>query len=245
MYIGAKSYKKKGLSVIIIPARYGSTRLKGKALKTIGDRCMIYHVAQACLKSTTARVIVATDSEEIGRAAGPGVEIVMTGEHEAGTDRVYEAATKLNVPDDEIIINVQGDYPFISPDDIAKLGNHKEVKRGAMATLYKKDYGSGKGDPNIVKVVIDNRGRALYFSRSPIPHPPGLQCFFEHVGMYAFQMSTLRQFCETPRGDIERLENIEHLRALVQGIDIYMIETKFDYIGVNTEADLKKARERV
>jgi 3-deoxy-manno-octulosonate cytidylyltransferase (CMP-KDO synthetase) len=230
--------------MIIIPARYESLRLDRKALQFIGPKSMIWHVSTACKNATTDRVVVATDHEHVARLTGFGVEVVMTGEQPTGTDRVYEAAKKLGVPDDEIIINVQGDYPFINPDDIARLGNFTDVKHGAIATLVKKNYGNGKADCNVVKAVMDKFGRAMYFSRAPIPHPADLQFFYEHVGMYAFTMKTLRRFCEAPQGDLEKLENIEHIRALEQGIEVYCVETTFDYLGVNTPSDLKEAQLR-
>jgi 3-deoxy-manno-octulosonate cytidylyltransferase (CMP-KDO synthetase) len=232
--------------MIIIPARYESIRLDRKAVQFIGNRTMIQHVVRACKAATKDKVIVATDHEMVGNSAKlAGADaVIMTGEHDTGTDRAHEAASILKLPDDEVIINVQGDYPFINPDDIAKLGNHKAVQRGGITTLYKKKYGNEKNDPNVVKAVIDKQGRALYFSRSPIPHPAALHCFFEHVGMYAFTMKTLRRFCEAPQGDLERLENIEHIRALEHGIEVHMVETRFDYLGVNTPRDLKEAQYR-
>lgn len=233
--------------MILIPARLESTRLHHKARQYIGNVPMIVRTAQSCQAATSDRVVVATDSALIRDICTQyHINSVLTEEeHETGTDRIYEAALILGLSEDEVVINVQGDYPFVNENDLGKLGNHPAVNQGAIVTLYKKRCNPGKANPDIVKAVMDNNGQALYFSRAPIPYPAELHTYFEHVGLYAMKVSTLRRFCETPRGDLERLENIEHLRALENGIEVHLVKTEFEYVGVNTQEDLTKARSLV
>lgn len=243
----------------IIPARYASTRFPGKALADIGGRPMIQHVYErACKASLVSRVIVATDDTRIADAIRLiGGEAVMTAtSHETGTDRLAEVAHSL---DTDIIVNVQGDEPLISPEMIDQaiepFLHDPTLKMGTLKTRIKclHDFLS----PNVVKVVTGADGCALYFSRSPLPFfrdkwqdlkdesfANGKLLCYKHVGLYVYRRDFLLEYAAMPPTFLEISEKLEQLRAIENGIRIRVIETEFESIGVDTPDDLAKAQER-
>ncbi len=229
----------------IIPARYESTRLPGKPLRKIAGKTLIHRVYErAVLAQKPDIVIIATDhpliEEEIKKFGG---ECVMTSpDHPTGTDRLAEAVR--HYPDYDIIVNVQGDEPFIDPAVIDALASCLQDRPDLdMATvsspLKKEEY----EDPSAVKVVVNIRGEALYFSRSLIPFPR--HAFAEpprkHVGIYAYRRRFLLDFAAMPQTPLEKTESLEQLRALESGCRIGVIQTDMDGIGIDTEEDLKRA----
>ncbi len=243
----------------VIPARYASTRFPGKALADIGGRPMIQHVYERASRSQlVGRVIVATDDSRIATVVTQfGGEVIMTSaEHETGTDRLAEVATQL---DSDIIVNVQGDEPLIDPAmiDLAiePLLEDATIQMGTVKTRIKclHDFLS----PNVVKVVTDNRGNALYFSRSPLPFFRdkwkdlkdesfccGRLLCYKHVGLYVYRRDFLLKFASMPPTFLEIAEKLEQLRALENGTAIRVVETEFESLGVDTPDDLHKAQEQ-
>lgn len=244
----------------IIPARYGSTRFPGKALADLGGKPMIQHVYERTARAThLSRVIVATDDQRIADAVKRfGGETVMTSpDHETGTDRLAEVAGQLN---DEIIVNVQGDEPLIEPamidQAVAPFLADPQLQMGTLKCRIKclHDFLS----PNVVKVVTDSQGYALYFSRSPLPFfrdkwqdlkdeafASGRMLCHKHVGLYVYQRDFLLRYAALPQTPLECAEKLEQLRALENGIRIRVVETDFESLGVDTPEDLAKARERI
>jgi 3-deoxy-manno-octulosonate cytidylyltransferase (CMP-KDO synthetase) len=243
----------------IIPARYASTRFPGKALADIGGKPMIQHVYERTLKaSLVSRVIVATDDRRIAEAVTRiGGEAVMTSDaHETGTDRLAEVAQGL---DSDLVVNVQGDEPLIDPAMIDQaiepfLGS-PELQMGTLKTrvLCLHDFLS----PNVVKVVTDINGYALYFSRSPLPFfrdkwqdlkdesfASGRMLCYKHVGLYVYRRRFLLDFAAMKPTFLEISEKLEQLRAIENGVRIRVVETEFSSIGVDTPEDLNKAQER-
>ena len=192
-------------AIAIIPARYASTRLPGKALASLDGRPMIRHVAErTCQARTVTRVIVATDDERIANAvAGSGAEVVMTrADHPTGTDRLAEVAERL---DADVVVNVQGDLPLLDPSMVDRLVERMQGDPTLpMATLAAPIYDEEEWrSPHVVKVVCDTQQRALYFSRSPVPHHregvrPGVPFGWRHIGMYAYRREVLLQLAALP-----------------------------------------------
>lgn len=234
----------------IIPARYDSKRLPGKPLALIKDRPMIQHVYERAAKATALqRLVVATDDPRIQQAIVQfGGEVLMTSrEHDSGTDRVAEAARQLMLQDDAIVVNIQGDEPLLRAAMIDGLVQIlRENSDVPMATLAYSD--TDKDDlfnPAVVKVVLDAKGRALYFSRSPIPavrdrsHPPP---YYKHLGFYGYRNGFLQEFTKLTPRVLEKLEKLEQLRALEHGFSISVVITPFDSISVDTPEDLARVR---
>lgn len=233
-------------TVGVIPARYGSTRLPGKSLLPIAGKPLIQHVVErAGLAHRLDALVVATDDERIADAArAAGAEAVMTRpDHPSGTDRVAEAAEGLNA---EIVINIQGDEPLISPALIDELAELMQVDAGwDMATAATPLLNDGDlRNPSVVKVVCGEGGRALYFSRSPIPfiRDEGFESaeplYWWHVGIYAYRMEFLRRLVATPPSVLERAERLEQLRALHIGGRIAVLKTQERAAGVDTPEDV-------
>ena len=235
-------------SVIVIPARYGSTRLPGKPLLDIAGKPLIEWVYEGARQSTLAdQVLIATDDERIReRCAAFGAPVVMTGpECRSGTDRVHEAIASV---DGEIIINLQGDEPEIRGDMIDALIRTMERERPEMATLCSiiddpRDYKS----PHVVKCVLDRNNFALYFSRAPLPFLQRTIAIplYKHIGIYAFSRLFLETFVALPKGRLEEAESLEQLRALEGGYRIKTVLVEYDGAGIDTEADLERARKRL
>lgn len=246
--------EKNNLSCIaIIPARYASTRFPGKPLAKLGGKTMIERVVRQVEKSGV-ECVVATDDRRIFDALEQlGIRVAMTSEHhKSGTDRIAEAANIIGTTSD-IIINVQGDEPFIRPEQIKALINCFENPRIEIATLAKR-FDSSLGfsalaDPNLVKLVIDCKGRAIYFSRSVIPFIRGVapeewtkhHDYLTHIGMYAYRRETLSQITKIPRYPLEIVESLEQLRWLEAGYEIGVAVTPYDTIGIDTPEDLMQA----
>jgi 3-deoxy-manno-octulosonate cytidylyltransferase (CMP-KDO synthetase) len=231
--------------VAVIPARLGSTRLPRKPLREILGKPMIQRVYEAAHASGLTDVLVATDSAEIqdlGKRVGIRVE--MTSETcQSGTDRVWEIAQKV---DADVYINVQGDEPLARPEHVqalVKLMQRGEVRVGTLKTPCP---APDIHNPNAVKVVTDFQDRALYFSRATIPHDRdvlGGVNYYKHLGFYAYQKQTLQKFPTLRPSDLERIERLEQLRFLENGVGIYVAETPFDTIGVDTEEDVKRVED--
>lgn len=239
--------------IVIIPARYGSSRFPGKPLAKIGGEEMIVRVCRQAAQ-TGADVAVATDDERIWECVEKaGFKAVMTSpDHKSGTDRVYEAFCKLGRPA-EVIINVQGDEPFIAPSQIEALMKCFDDPDTRLATLVRK-FDPALGfealfDPNLVKVVTSQEGDALYFSRSIIPYIRGVEwqkwlekhTFHTHVGIYAFKSETLGEITSLRRSPLEIAESLEQLRWLENGYKIRTALTTEPTIGIDSPSDLEAA----
>lgn len=233
--------------VAAIPARWGSTRFPGKALADLAGEPMIAHVVRRALAADSVdHVIVATDDERVAAAAtAAGAEAVMTGVHPSGTDRVAEAVEGRG--DWELVVNVQGDEPMLSGANIdALVRGMRDHPEAGMATLCRPISVDAVDDPNAVKVVRDAGCRALYFSRSVIPHPrePEIakSLWRLHLGIYGFRPETLAEFVSLPPSALESAEGLEQLRALENGIDILIFDAPDPAHGVDTPEDLERVR---
>jgi 3-deoxy-manno-octulosonate cytidylyltransferase (CMP-KDO synthetase) len=233
----------------VIPARYKSTRLAGKPLADIHGKPMIQYVYEASKRSETLdEVVVATDDQRVVNAVkGFGGKVVMTdAAHASGTDRVAEVAGGTGA---EIIVNIQGDEPLIGPTMIDECVEALRESDGAgLSTLMKQITESGFEDRAVVKVVRDLRGRALYFSRSLIPFPRHRVAefaVFEHIGLYAYTRTALLRLSQLPQSPLEKVEGLEQLRALENGIPIQTAETNYtgEMVSVDTLEDLERVRE--
>jgi 3-deoxy-manno-octulosonate cytidylyltransferase (CMP-KDO synthetase) len=237
----------------IIPARYGSTRLPGKVLAEIGGKPMIQHVYQRAQRSPALdHLVVATDDERVlERVRGFGGEAIPTlSSHASGTDRVAEAAQKLGLADDDLVVNIQADQPLFEPGMIDEIvGPFREDPQLPMAALmYPIRAPEELRNPSVVKVVCDKKGNALYFSRLPIPYviAPNLPVrYYKHIGPYAYRMDFLLKFTRWERGELERWESLEQLRALEQGYRIRMVITRHDSQEVDTPEDLRRVRAEI
>jgi len=233
--------------MIIIPARIGSSRFPNKVLADIDGMPMVVRTAKAV--EGIDDVIIATDSEEVITIAKKhGISAVLTSDkHQSGTDRIYEAAQKLNLAEDEIIINVQGDEPFIETDVVQSVynltRNNKNNNHIMMNSCYKLISNPEADDPNIVKVVTDNDDIALYFSRAKIPYPRDhhFDKYKGHLGIYGFTVKSLRKFCMLTPAPLEDIEKLEQLRTLYHGYEVAMIEVNTESFGIDTPEDLEKA----
>lgn len=243
---------------VVIPARYASTRLPGKPLADIAGQPMIVRVAAAARRSGAEGVWVATDDERIVSVARQhGFDAVMTDvDHVSGTDRIAEVADRLKWNDTEIVVNVQGDEPLLDPGLIDRVaGALRNDPDAAMATAaYPLASADDFFNPNVVKVVCDARGRALYFSRAPIPWdrdrfadrrdalPADLPAQ-RHIGLYAYRVSFLRRFGQLAASPLERCESLEQLRALWYGYPIQVVSIDHPPApGVDTPEDLERVR---
>jgi 3-deoxy-manno-octulosonate cytidylyltransferase (CMP-KDO synthetase) len=239
---------------VVIPARYASTRLPGKPLLDIAGRPMVRHVWERATRSSAARVVIATDDERIRTAAEAfGAEVCMTAAtHPSGTDRLQETVAALGLPGEAIVVNVQGDEPLIPPEVIDQVAaNLSHAADCGMATLCEAlDSVEAFLDPNIVKLVRDDRSRAIYFSRAPIPWPRDAFAAdrtrlpegfrpLRHIGIYAYRVEFLHRFVGWPLGVLEGLESLEQLRALEHGVGIHADHACAAIPGgVDTPADL-------
>lgn len=231
--------------VIIIPARFGATRFPGKPLVQLWGKPLIQHVYERALKSGLQEVYVATDDKRIfDTVVSFGGKAIMTSHHPSGTDRVAEASNILGLDEEDIVINLQGDQPLF-PEEyfsllIKPLLLYEDISIATLAAPIqtKQDL----ENPNKVKVVMDKRGRALYFSRSPIPYfrAPGKEPpFYKHVGVYAYRKSFLDIFVRLSPGVLEEAEKLEQLRALENGYSIAVTLVPRDYPEVDTPEDLE------
>jgi 3-deoxy-manno-octulosonate cytidylyltransferase (CMP-KDO synthetase) len=235
-------------AVAIIPARLASTRLPRKVLREIAGQPMIARVYQAAKQSPLLRdVIIATDSEEVmqfAQARGWKAQIT-SDKHRSGTDRVYEVAQRISA---DVYVNIQGDEPLARPEHLDALLQPMQDPKVMVSTIKTPCPPQDVDNPNAVKVVTDLNGRALYFSRSTIPFDrdkTGVVTYFKHLGFYAYRRAALDQFCNLPESKLEAAERLEQLRFLDNGIDIYVAETPFNTVGVDTEEDLRRVEEMV
>jgi 3-deoxy-manno-octulosonate cytidylyltransferase (CMP-KDO synthetase) len=243
---------------VLIPARYASTRLPGKPLSDIGGKPMVVRVAERARAGGASNVVVATDDERIRDAViAHGIDAVMTrGDHPTGTDRLAEAANLLGLGDRAIVVNVQGDEPLLEPSLMAEvaetLATHEDASIATACHLI--DDPTEAFNPNVVKVVLDRAGYALYFSRATIPWardafaadlhsiPAGLP-LYRHYGLYAYRVGFLRQYPSLQPAPIERFEALEQLRVLWHGYRIVVRITRGTPApGVDTQEDLERVR---
>ena len=247
--------------VVIIPARHGSSRFPGKPLADLGGKPMVVQVAERALKSGAREVLVATDHRAIADAVRDhGHTAVMTRRsHASGTDRLAEVVTARRFPASRIVVNVQGDEPLIEPALIRRVAERLAAQRAAQIATACTPIRSSADfvNPNIVKVVLDRSGYALYFSRAAIPHPRdavarsagipevlprGLPAY-RHLGIYAYRCAFLQRFAKLRPAVIERIEALEQLRALAHGFRISVhITTRAPHPGIDTPEDLERAR---
>ena len=228
----------------IIPARYQSTRFPGKPLADIAGRPMIWHVfEQARQCPGLSSVVLATDDDRIRSIAEKyEIPVVMTrADHPSGTDRVLEAATKMNLPADAVVINIQGDEPALEPAMLAELVRPFSKPEVQVTTLARQINAREAASPDQVKVVFAQNGTALYFSRSPIPYHRGPQKdkFFGHIGIYAFRMQALEKFVALDQSRLEVTEKLEQLRLLENNIPIHIVITKHQSMGVDRPEDIQ------
>ncbi len=234
-----------GRVAVIIPARWGAERFPGKPLAELAGRPLVAHVVERARKARgIGLVAVATDDERIARAAeAAGATAILTGPAATGTDRVAEAARKLR-PMADVVVNLQGDEPLIEPAAVEELV--AAMADGAeMGTLARPLDAGEEERTQVVKVVTDLAGNALYFSRAPIPHrrAGGRSTLARaHVGIYAFTGDFLQTFASLPRGRLEAEESLEQLRALEHGHRIRVADTAYRGFGIDTPEDLERAR---
>jgi 3-deoxy-manno-octulosonate cytidylyltransferase (CMP-KDO synthetase) len=235
----------------IIPARFASTRFPGKPLVQIGGKTMIQRVYEQAQKANLQKVLVATDDVRIlTHVKEFGGNVVLTSEsHESGTDRCFEAY-KQNNEDFEYIINIQGDEPFIQPEQINLLADLLQDNSVQLATLIKKIHTEEElHNTNLPKVVTDVRGQAILFSRQTIPFlrnvPPSdwltRHTFYKHIGIYGYRTDILEQITQLPIGTLEKCESLEQLRWLENGFKIMTAVTELENLGIDTPEDLEKA----
>jgi 3-deoxy-manno-octulosonate cytidylyltransferase (CMP-KDO synthetase) len=231
------------MPVIIIPARLASTRFPGKILADIHGLPMV--IATAKRVQNIDDVAIAADTEEVVTLAQKhGFKAISTSQkHQSGTDRINEAASKLSLPEDEIIVNVQADEPFIEEAVVKSVIECAKKTEAMITSACKKIDLLHVKDPNLVKVILDVHGNAIYFSRSAIPYDRegGFEGYFGHLGIYAFRKKALETFCTLPYAPIEHIEKLEQLRALYHGYKIAMVEVQSQSFGIDTPEDLERA----
>ncbi len=245
--------------IVVIPSRMSSTRLPGKPLMDIAGKPMVQHVWERAMQSDASDVYIAVEHEDIKRVAeGFGAKVCMTSDkHESGTDRLQEVVELLGCDDDQVVVNVQGDEPLIPPEVINQVAGLMQNPTTQMATLYEIiQQAEQLFDPNVVKLVSNAAGQALYFSRAPIPWcrdefatdtevttlPTDIE-YKRHIGIYAYRAKLLNQFVSWPMSNLESIEKLEQLRAMSNGIGIQVDKACADIpAGVDTQEDLELVR---
>lgn len=239
------------MSIIgIIPARYASTRFPGKPLALIHQKPMIQWVYEQAKKAPLDKVVVATDDERIEKIVHAfGGEAVMTSpNHPSGTDRCGEAAKLLNLKNEDIIVNIQGDEPFIRKEEIETLIQQFDNQKVNIATLIKKidTQKEDIGNPNMVKVIFSKSKKTIYFSRFPIPYVRSQQeteiSHYKHIGIYAYRYETLKKLIDLPKSELEIAESLEQLRWLENDFSIFVAECFYESIAIDTPEDLMKIK---
>lgn len=228
--------------MIIIPARLASSRLANKILLPLGDVPLF--VATARRVENVDEVVIAVDDEGVADIAKKhGLKAILTSKsHASGTDRIYEAARILGLGDDELVINVQVDEPFIEPENLLKFKAFCERESAFMYSCFKYVAKEQADVPSLVKVVINAQNRALYFSRSLLPYPRSEVLRYKaHLGIYAYKVESLAYFCALKPSALELAEGLEQLRALEAGKDIAMLELSSQSVGIDTADDYQKA----
>ena len=234
--------------MIIIPARLASTRFPQKVLADIGGLPMVVRTAKRV--EGIDRVVVACDDEQILEVcAAHGIEARLTSTtHNSGTDRINECAQMLDIGDDEIVINVQADEPFIETEALTLLIERLNLLKSQntpfiMASCYSAINHEAANDPNLVKVITDIQHNAIYFSRSPIPfNRSGEASYFGHIGIYGFTKKSLHDFCALDEAPLENIEKLEQLRAIYSGKKISMVNIASSGFGIDTIEDLERAK---
>ncbi len=235
--------------VVVIPARYASVRLPGKPLRKIGGRPMLQHVHERAQESAADEVIVATDDTRIAQAAEEfGAQVCLTsGEHQSGTERLAEVARIKEWPDDRVVVNLQGDEPLMPPELIGQCAALLASGGADLATLASPFESRDEfDDPNVVKVIVDASGHAIYFSRAAIPFSRSadtrelaMRVALRHHGIYAYRAGVLQRIVGAARSPLEECEQLEQLRALAMGLSIRVGQpSRRPGPGVDTEADL-------
>jgi len=243
---------------IVIPSRYGSSRLPGKPLLDIAGKPMIQRVWEQAMGSDASHVVIATDDERIFKLARDlGAQVCMTSpKHPSGTDRLQEVVAELGLDDEHVVVNVQGDEPLIPVEVINQVASNLAHSAVAdIATLCEPITTAEELlNPNAVKVVVDEAGLALYFSRAPIPWPreqqllagrplPASSSWFRHIGIYAYKVGFLHQYVLWDPAPVEQLEQLEQLRAMHHGVRIHVAKAVSDVpAGVDTPQDLENIR---
>ena len=244
--------------IVVIPARFASTRLPGKALLDINGKSLVQRVFERAVASSASRVIVATDDPRVSAAAAKfGAAVLMTStEHTSGTERIAEVITLIQIPGDTIVVNVQGDEPMVPPANIDQVArNLYQRPESHIATLCEPiESDTALFDPNVVKVVMSGNGMAHYFSRAPIPwhrdhlaikpgtRAPGAK-YYRHIGIYAYRAGYVLDYTSAPASALEQAEALEQLRALETGSRIHVeLAMQEPGPGVDTPADLELAR---
>src|SRR5262245_13700392 len=233
----------------LIPARYASTRFPAKPLHPIAGRPLIQHVGERCkLAKSLSEVIIATDDARIAETAGKFCRVEMTrADHPSGSDRIAEVAARCPC---DAVVNIQGDEPLIDPaviDAVAAALSHDEMSTAATAIVVPGEY----DNPNVVKVVVNVTGRALYFSRRTIPYLREAASgsvseqlaafpFLKHLGIYGYRRETLLRLVKFPGPPLETAEKLEQLRALENGIPIAVVKVNYDSVGVDVPNDVKR-----
>jgi 3-deoxy-manno-octulosonate cytidylyltransferase (CMP-KDO synthetase) len=231
--------------VAAIPARYAATRFPGKLMQMLGDKTIIRHVYDNTVSTGLFNdVFVVTDSNIIYKEIkDSGGKVIMSKKvHESGSDRIAEAIAEMNI---DVIVNVQGDEPFIKKEPLEKLVRLFNDDRTQVASLMRKISKEEAHNPNNVKVVTDKSGHALYFSRSIVPYQREEKTkveYFLHVGVYAYKKDALIKFTKLPQSSLEKIEKLEQLRYLENGIKIKMAETEYNNIAIDTPEDLERAK---
>jgi 3-deoxy-manno-octulosonate cytidylyltransferase (CMP-KDO synthetase) len=235
--------------IAIIPARYDSTRFPGKALAILNGKPIIQLVYEAAMKTELfSEVIVATDDERIYTVVNgfQGLAVMTSPTHKSGSDRIAEVAQNI---DCDVVFNIQGDEPFITKQPLSDLKDVFHDHTVQVASLLHEIKDSCEiEDPGNVKVICDRLGNALYFSRAQIPFDRDGKypvTYWKHIGVYAYRKKTLLRFVATPQGNLERIESLEQLRLLENGIPIRMVRTSYKGIGIDTPEDLEKARKLI
>ena len=241
--------------VVIIPARYASTRLPGKPLVDINGKPMVVHVLERARESGAERIIVATDHEEVARAVeAVGGEVCMTRvDHQSGTERLAEVVEKCGLSDDTIIVNIQGDEPMIPPAIVRQVAENLAQREVGMATLAVPIHSAEEAfNPNAVKVVTDAQGYALYFSRATIPWDRDRfaqsrdaigDTFLRHIGIYGYRAGFIRRYVTWQPSQLEQIEMLEQLRVLWYGEKIHVaVAQTVPGTGVDTPEDLERVR---
>ena len=231
--------------VAAIPARYAATRFPGKLMQMLGNKTIIRHVYDNTVSTGLFNdVFVVTDSDIIYKEIkDSGGKVIMSKKvHESGSDRIAEAIAEMNI---DVIVNVQGDEPFIKKEPLEKLVRLFNDDSIQVASLMRKISKEEAGNPNNVKVVTDKLGYALYFSRSIIPYKRDETLnpeYFLHVGVYAYKKDVLMNFTKWPQSSLEKIEKLEQLRYLENSIKIKMAETEYNNIAIDTPEDLERAK---
>lgn len=244
---------------VVIPARYDSSRLPGKPLLDIAGKPMIQHVYERAQESGADQIIIATDDQRVADVSDDfGAEVCMTSsEHSSGTERLSEVVEKLSLDDNAIVVNLQGDEPLMPAALIHQVAqNLDEHPAASVATLSEQIHTAAElFDPHAVKVISDQEGYAIYFSRAPIPWDrdafsvtteelPEQALHYRHIGLYAYRAGFIKKYVAWPACDLERMESLEQLRVLWHGHKIHVAEAEQSAVtGVDTEADLARVRE--